>query len=62
VLSLGPFVRVQVDESFVNKAFKQIEVRLDRHEEMILELQRLLQEKADRSKLKEGLLSSQNIH
>jgi hypothetical protein len=33
--SLGPYVRVMVDESF-----KQVEVRLDRHEELILELQR----------------------
>jgi methyl-accepting chemotaxis protein len=51
--SLGPFVRVQLDESFLDKAFKQVEVRLDRHEEWILELQRLVRDKADRSELKE---------
>lgn len=50
---IGPFVRIQLDESFLEKAFKQITDRLDRHEEMILELQRLLKEKPDRSELQE---------
>jgi hypothetical protein len=51
--SKGPYVRIQVDESFLDKIFKQVEVRLDRHEEMILELQRLMRDKADRSDLKD---------
>lgn len=49
----GTFVRLQLDESFLDKIFKQINNRLDKHEEMILELQRLLKEKPDRSELKD---------
>lgn len=50
---IGPFVRLQLDESFLEKAFKQVTDRLDRHEEMILELQRLLKEKPDRTEIQE---------
>jgi RNA polymerase-binding transcription factor DksA len=51
--ALGPYVRVQVDESFLDKAFRQVELRLDKHEEWIRELQRLLGDKPDRSELKD---------
>jgi hypothetical protein len=47
------YVRITVDESFLDKTVKQLELRLDRHEEMILELQRLLRDKADRYEEKE---------
>lgn len=60
---LGPYVRIQLDESFLDKAFKQVEVKLDRHEEMILELQKLLRDKADRTELQqlqEALLNEIN--
>jgi predicted sugar kinase len=52
-MTLGPYVRIQVDESFLDKVFKQLEVRLDKHEEWIIELQKLLRNKPDRSELKE---------
>jgi predicted nucleic acid-binding OB-fold protein len=49
----GPYVRIQVDESLLDKVFKQVEVRLDQHEAWIIELQNLMRNKADRSELKE---------
>ncbi|KAH0788790.1 hypothetical protein GPJ56_007472 [Histomonas meleagridis] len=49
---MSSYLRIQIDESFLEKAFKQIEQRLDYHEEMILELQRLIKDKPDRSELK----------
>ena len=45
----GNFVRLQLDESILDKVFKNINDRLDRHEQMILELQRLLRDKPDKS-------------
>lgn len=50
---MGPYVRIQLDESFLDKAFKQIEIRLDKHEEMILELQKLLRDKADKTEVQD---------
>lgn len=48
---LGPYVRIQLDESVLERAMKQKDQRLDRHEEMILELQKLLRDKLDKSDL-----------
>jgi predicted nucleic acid-binding Zn-ribbon protein len=52
-------VQLEVDESFLDKAFKQIEVRLDRLEERILELQQLLRGKADRTDVTD---LGENVH
>ena len=46
-----PFVRIQVDEASLEEAMDEVDKKLDRHEEMILELQRLLKDKPDRSDL-----------
>ena len=48
----GPYVRIQLDESFLDKSMKGVNSQLDRHEEMILELQKLLRDKVDKSDLK----------
>lgn len=58
-----PFVRIQVDEASLEEAMNEVDGKLDRHEEMILELQRLLKDKADRSELtslKESLEKQMN--
>jgi predicted nuclease with TOPRIM domain len=47
------YVRIQVDESFLDKVFKQIEDRLEQHEQWIIDLQNLLRDKADRSETRE---------
>jgi chromosome segregation ATPase len=52
-MSVDPYIRLQLDQSFLDKVFKRVESRLDRHEQIILELQGLLRDKADRSSLNE---------
>ncbi|OHS93098.1 hypothetical protein TRFO_40601 [Tritrichomonas foetus] len=47
----GPFLRVQLDESILDKVFKQVNDKLNKHEDLINELFRLLKDKPDRKDL-----------
>lgn len=49
--AIGPFVKLQFDESALIAEFQHVNDRLDTHEEMIRELQRLMKNKPDRSEL-----------
>jgi predicted nucleic acid-binding Zn-ribbon protein len=45
------FFQLELDDSLLEQSFKQIEAQIDRHEERILNLRRLLSEKTSRSDL-----------
>ena len=49
--SLASYLRLQLDDSFLEKCFQKLDSKLERHEEMILELQRLLRNQNDPSAL-----------
>ncbi|KAK8899469.1 hypothetical protein M9Y10_001785 [Tritrichomonas musculus] len=49
--SVSSYVRLQLDDSFIDKCFQHVNKKLNRHEELINELMRLLKNKADLSDL-----------
>ena len=50
-MSKKPLVRLQLDQSFLDSSFQGVNVKLKQHEEMILELQKLLREAPGRDDL-----------
>lgn len=55
--SVSSYVRLQLDDSFIDKCFQHVDKKLNRHEELINELMRLLKNKADLSDLENLKLS-----
>ncbi|EAY07096.1 hypothetical protein TVAG_342600 [Trichomonas vaginalis G3] len=51
--TIGRFVKLSLDDSALDRAFEQINTRIDRQEEMIHELQRQMKDRPTRSELKD---------